>query len=45
MQVPQEDEAQESGGLENLKVLVVDDDEGACTHKMCIRDRVSPIKC
>ena len=32
VQVPQEDEAQESGGLENLKVLVVDDDEGACTH-------------
>lgn len=32
MRVPEEDEGQESGVLDDLKVLVVDDDESSCTH-------------
>lgn len=32
VQVLHEDKGQESGVLENLKVLVVDDDESSCTH-------------
>ena len=32
VEVPEEKEERKNGALENLKVLVVDDDEGACTH-------------
>ena len=32
VRVPEEDEGQESGVLDDLKVLVVDDDESSCTH-------------
>lgn len=32
LKVPEQAAKMESGTLENLKVLVVDDDEGACTH-------------
>ena len=31
VRVPEEDEGQESGVLDDLKVLVVDDDESSCT--------------
>jgi two-component system sensor histidine kinase/response regulator len=30
VEVPEEKEERKNGALENLKVLVVDDDEGAC---------------